>query len=234
MQRVGTLGRWTIKARDLEDAGLGLAQHQVVAAKVASALAATVLAALLSLAVAIGPALVCAAAYVGFVIPSLVVEQRAASNRFRAERAVGTLVEWLEALVAAGRPAESALAALAQRSTGSLLLDRVLRRTADAYALGAPLFRSLAAGSRAAGILSLAAFAEELERSRDLGSGSLTVIRARRDALRAAERAKSLEASSHVEGRLMLVLVLCYLPALMLLVVVPLFIGLLSGLSLSP
>jgi len=33
-----------------------------------------------------------------------------------------------------------------------------------------------------------------------------------------------------VEGRLMLVLVLCYLPALFLLVVIPLFIGLLDGL----
>jgi len=32
-----------------------------------------------------------------------------------------------------------------------------------------------------------------------------------------------------VDAKLMLVLVLCYLPALMLIVVVPLFVGLLSG-----
>ena len=51
-----------------------------------------------------------------------------------------------------------------------------------------------------------------------------------RDRLRASERAKSLDAAGRVEGRLMLVLVLCYLPALMLLVVIPLFLGLLDGL----
>src|SRR5207302_851422 len=56
---------------------------------------------------------------------------------------------------------------------------------------------------------------------------------ARRDAghrLRASERARALDAAGRVEGRLMLVLVLCYLPALMLLVVIPLFVGLLDGL----
>ena len=51
-----------------------------------------------------------------------------------------------------------------------------------------------------------------------------------RERTRAAERARSLEAAGNVEGQLMLVLVLCYLPALMLLVVIPLFLGLLEGL----
>jgi hypothetical protein len=58
------------------------------------------------------------------------------------------------------------------------------------------------------------------------------VLRDHRDRLRASERAKSLDAAGQVEGRLMLVLVLCYLPALMLLVVIPLFRGLLDGYSL--
>jgi len=57
------------------------------------------------------------------------------------------------------------------------------------------------------------------------------VIRERRVALRTVERSRRLEAASQVEGRLMLVLVLCYLPALMALVVIPLFIGLLEGLG---
>jgi len=56
------------------------------------------------------------------------------------------------------------------------------------------------------------------------------VIRDARDAARAAERAASIEAAAKVEGKLMLTLVLCYFPALMLLVVVPLFLTLLNGL----
>jgi hypothetical protein len=105
-----------------------------------------------------------------------------------------------------------------------------LRRAADAYALGAPLFSSLSGAVETDGIDELAKVAAALERSRDLGRGSLAVIRGRREAARAAERAESLEAAAKVEGKLMLTLVLCYLPARMLLVVIPLFLTLLDGL----
>jgi pilus assembly protein TadC len=96
--------------------------------------------------------------------------------------------------------------------------------------LGAPLFRALGAAADAEGIRSLRALAASLERSRDLGRGAIALIRDARDAARAAERTASLELSSQVEGKLMLTLVICYLPALMLLVVIPLFLTLLDGL----
>jgi hypothetical protein len=69
-----------------------------------------------------------------------------------------------------------------------------------------------------------------LERSRDLGQGSLAVVRDARDTARSRRRTRSLEAAAKVEGKLMLTLVLCYLPALLLLVVIPLFLTLLDGL----
>ena len=84
--------------------------------------------------------------------------------------------------------------------------------------------------AEAEGLPRLAAFAAMLERARDLGRGSLQLIREARDGRRADERARAIEAASGVESRLMLVLVLCYLPALFLLVVIPLFIGLVDGL----
>jgi hypothetical protein len=133
--------------------------------------------------------------------------------------------------MAAGRPAETALGLLIVRPTGSVLLDATLRRVSEAYVLGAPLFRTLADHAREEGLAICAGIAEDLERARDLTTGSLAIVRERRIAVRAAERARSLEAAAQVEGKLMLVLVLCYLPALMLLVVIPLFLALLEGLS---
>ncbi|MDP9321260.1 MAG: hypothetical protein M3P16_09220, partial [Chloroflexota bacterium] len=118
----------------------------------------------------------------------------------------------------------------ARTATSSAILDQALHQATDAYALGAPLFRSLGAAAQAEGIGTLLTLATALERSRDLGRGSIAVIRDARDAARAAERAESLEAAAKVEGKLMLTLVLCYLPALMLLVVIPLFLTLLDGL----
>jgi pilus assembly protein TadC len=222
--RRGPLWR-PVDDRDLRQAALARTQTEVVAAKALGLAIGTVAGGSLGSA-----GLAVALAYACFVAPSLVIERRARSRRRDAERALGMLLERIEVLAAAGRPIETAVVALARIPTSAPLLDVALRRAADAYSLGAPLFRSLGAAARAEGIAGLAALALALERSRGLGRGSIAVVRDARDAARAAERAASIEAAAKVEGKLMLTLVLCYLPALMLLVVIPLFLTLLDGL----
>ena len=199
-------------------------------AKFVAGLTGAAAAAALSLIVPIGPVVVVAAAYVGFIAPTLRVDRASADRRAEAERALVTLVEWAEALVASGRPVEGAFVAIAERGVGGRLIDDAVAAAARSYALGAPLFPALAREAAAAGLPALVGIASDLERARDLGRGALVVLRDHRDRLRGSERAKSLDAAGRVEGRLMLVLVLCYLPALMLLVVIPLFLGLLDGL----
>lgn len=224
-------GSWRpVRDADLRHAGIGIDPDRFLALRAGAALAAILAAATISLVVPIGPALIALAAYGGAVAPALLVDARARARRADAEAATVLLVERLDALVSSGRPPETALSLLMRRPTGSSLLDATLRRAADAHVLGAPIFRTLAAHAREEGLATCAAVADDLERARDLGTGSLAVIRERRRSLRAGERARCLEAASQVEGKLMLVLVLCYLPALVLLVVVPLFIGLLEGL----
>lgn len=220
---------WLI-THELSRSGLGWSEIDLIRAKVVAALLAAAVVAVVGLAIPIGPAFVVAGAYAGFVTPTVYVERAASRCRADAERALVALVEWTEALVASGRPVETALVAVAERGVGSVLADAAMAAASRSYALGAPLFRALAHEGSAAGLASLARVAVELERTRDLGRGALTVLRDERDRLRASERARSLDAAGRVEGRLMLVLVLCYLPALMLLVVIPLFIGLLDGL----
>ena len=175
------------------------------------------------------PLLAPVAGYAVFVVPGLVADRRAARALRDAERALVVAVEWIDALVAAGRPAELAVQAVAREGAGATLLDTALRNASTAALLGAPMFRVLALEARAGGLPALAALGDELERSRDLGRGSRVVLRETRDELRRGERARAIDAASRVDAKLMLVLVLCYLPALMLLVVVPLFVGLLSG-----
>jgi tight adherence protein C len=218
--------RWkAVDERDLRQAGLARSHTELIAAKCLATLVGGIVGAALGVAM-----LAAVLAYAGFVAPSIAIERRARSRRRDAERALGPLLERIEALVSAGRPIETAIVALARIPTSSAVLDDALQRAADGYALGAPLFGGLAAAARAEGVGGLAALANALERSRGLGRGSLAVIRDARDAARASERAASIEAASKVEGKLMLTLVLCYLPALMLLVVVPLFLTLMAGL----
>jgi hypothetical protein len=217
-------------SKALTASGLGLAAEQLMAAKIALALVGALLAAVISLLLPIGPLLIAAVAYVGFILPSIVVERRAHLRRREAETATASLVEWAHALVVSGRPVESALVALARRGTGALLVDRVLTRVADLYTLGAPLHVSLIRESTDAGLTSLATFAERLERARELGSGSVGVIEDSREELRSAARERILQSASQVDAKMTLILTLCYLPALALLVVIPLFVTLLAGL----
>jgi tight adherence protein C len=215
---------------DLARSGLGWTESDLVRAKVVGALAGAAFTAAVTLVAPIGPLVVIVAAYAGFILPTIRVDRAAAHRRSEAERALLTLVEWAEALVASGRPVETAFASISERGVGARLIDEALAAALRSYALGAPLFPALAREAESVELRALAGIATDLERARDLGRGALVVLRDHRDRLRGSERAKSLDAAGRVEGRLMLVLVLCYLPALMLLVVIPLFLGLLDGL----
>lgn len=232
-RRIRTPSRLSpVSATELRQAGLSVGPEELLAYKIGCALAAAVLSAALGPILSIGPVVVLAAGYAGWTLPSIVVARRATSALRAAERSTVALIERLSALMAAGRPAESALAALLPRATGSRLLDLTLHDVSSAYMLGAPLFRTLARHATLDGLVTCAAVAADLERARDLGTGSVAIVRERRSALRDLERSRALEAASKVEGKLMLVLVLCYLPALMLIAVIPLFMSLLEGLGM--
>jgi pilus assembly protein TadC len=205
-------------------------KDQLLLARMAGALAGCIAGIGVAVVLGLGILPVPVAGYIGAIAPSLLAERRKARTRRDLERAIITLVEWLHALVASGRPIESAIVSVAERGTGSAPLDALLVRVRRDYTLGVPLADALtraAAESRARGLADLAT---RLERTRDLGRGTLPMLQDLRDELRAAERAQALQAASHVEGKLTLVLTLCYLPALALLVIVPLFVTLLAGL----
>ncbi len=220
-----------VRLDTLAAAGLAGWSETLVLVKLTAAGAGLLVGGLVSLALGAGPLPIALSAYAAFVAPTLVVERRASANRREAERATVIVVERLHALVASGRPLESALVSLGDRASGSALVDAILGGARRDYTLGAPLHASLARHARAAGVQRLDDLAERLERSRALGRGAVTMLADLRDDLREAERRRSLAAASQVEGKLTLVLTLCYLPALALLVVVPLFLTLLSGLS---
>ena len=97
--------------------------------------------------------------------------------------------------------------------------------------LGVPPFDALADVAARERLSALAEIALELGGARRSGRPMLPLLAERREIARLASRARRLEAASRVDGALSLVLVGAYLPALLLLVVVPLFLGLLRSLE---
>jgi Flp pilus assembly protein TadC len=205
-------------------------QDQLVLARIACGLAGAIAGIAMAVTLGIGILPVPALAYVGAIAPSIVADRRRTRERRDIERAVITLVEWLHALVASGRPIEAAVVSVAQRGTGSAPFDALLEQVTRDYTLGVPLADAMARAARDGSTRGLADLAARLERTRDLGRGALPMLQDLRDELRAAERARALQAASHVEGKLTFVLTLCYLPALATLVIIPLFVTLLAGL----
>lgn len=207
-----------------------LVSDPLATSKIAGALAGALVGCLVSAIWSLGPLPVIIPAYAGSVLPSFVAERRSRYQRSEAEHAMVTLVEWLHALVASGRPLETAMASAATRVGGSAMLDTALAAALRDYTLGVPMNAALARHGRALGIAGLIDLASRLERARDLGRGALPLLQDLREELRARERARALAAASQVEGKLTLVLTLCYMPALALLVIIPLFLTLLAGL----
>jgi pilus assembly protein TadC len=205
-------------------------RDQLALARIAFGSAGAIAGIAVAMALGVGILPVPVLAYAGAVAPSILADRRRARDRRAIDRAVITLVEWLHALVASGRPIEAAIVSIAQRGTGSGLLDPLLEDVTRDYTLGVPLADAMARAARDSNARALADLAARVERSRDLGRGALPMLQDLRDELRAAERARALQAASHVEGKLTFVLTLCYLPALAALVIIPLFVTLLAGL----
>jgi pilus assembly protein TadC len=205
-------------------------RDEIGLARIAGALAGALVGMTLAFALGLGMLPIPALVYAGAIAPTIVVDRRRARDRRDIDRAVITLVEWLHALVSSGRPVEAAVVSVAGQGTGSAALDSRLERVRRDYTLGVPLADAIAHVAAESGARGLGELAIRLERARDLGRGALPMLQDLRDELRAAERARALEAASHVEGKLTLVLTLCYLPALALLVIIPLFVTLLAGL----
>ncbi len=180
--------------------------------------------------VPIGAAAVAVFAYGGWIAPAVLVERRAARRRRDAERAAIVLVEWVHALASGGRPPDVAVADAAARASVDASLREPLERVRRDYVLGVPMHAALAREAASSGVVALGELAARLEQARDLGRGSLPLLQDLRDDLRARERSRVLGAAAAVEGKLTAVMTLCYLPALALLVIVPLFVTLLAGL----
>lgn len=214
-----------VDAETLRLAGLAhVSTSELAASKIGTALAAG----LLALLVLGANPLALLAAYAAFVAPTLWVERRAAASVAARNAAVLPFLDRLAAAAAAGATVEQALALGADQAgpLAPLLRDAVRRA-----GLGLSLFEACAEVASAERVDALRDLARELARARRGGRPLRPVLDERREVLRLAHRAARLEAASRVDGSLSLVLVLAYLPALLLLVVVPLFLGLLAALG---
>jgi tight adherence protein C len=183
-----------------------------------------------SLTVGIAQGLTLAVAMGASVVVKLTVARRAAS-RLHAERAAAApaVIDLLSACLLAGLNPYRSLVRVAERSPGALRSE--LRRAAAELVLG----RTPAAAIRAIGertnLDELRAAAVALEAAERWGAPPAEALAARAEALRSRARLRAEAEAGRAAVRLAFPLVFCFLPAFVLLVVVPTMAGALRVLT---
>ncbi len=214
-----------VDSETLRLAGLsGMTVTDLALTKVAAALAGAALA----LALGVPPPVLGLLAFAMFVAPSEWVRRRAAARSAARRDALLPFVERVLALTSSGMTLEHALRRVAETESP---LRSVLAEVSARAELGMSPLDALMELATRERFAELRDIARDLLRARHGGRPLLPVLVERREVLRLGRRARRLEAASRVDGALSLVLVLAYLPALLLLVVVPLFLGLLRALG---
>jgi len=218
-----------VSERDLIRAGFDpqvLTPAEVYAAKVV--LAAAILAVGFALTPLFSAALLVALpiAFVGYVFPTEYLASRAKVRQAQIARELPDFLALVRPL-AAKHGLEHAVAdvadALHEASAGANLLARQIRGAVAAYGTGTDLYAALRDVAAASDIEALDELAAALAQSRKLGKGVGETLGEHERSLRDAERNRLIGAASTVQPKLAAILAGIYLPAFVLLIVVPLF-----------
>ena len=170
-------------------------------------------------------------AVMGWLAPQLQGERRRAGDRAAALGQIQLTMTLLRAQIAMGLGLESALHGLAVSPLVGGPLAQRLRSALAAYGLGRSVERALAHLGRELGSAEIEILARSIAQARRLGVGlEETLARAEFEFESAHER-RVAAAAERAQLRSQLLIVGCFLPAFMAMVLVPLFVGMLQGLG---
>ena len=169
-----------------------------------------------------------AAAWAAFVAPSLYIGRRRARRRAEVLAELPDLVGLLRAFTNAQVPLEQALhlisGQLIQANPGNILAAE-LSLALGQYGLGETIGASLQRMADRVGVDELRTLVAAIAQGKRLGTGMELILRDQELLVRMAQRNRATATASQISTRLMGVLVGVYLPEFVILVMLPLFWG---------
>ena len=181
-----------------------------------------------------GPPAIAAAmllAVMSFLAPRFLAERRLQADRAAALGQVQLAIAQLRAQIAMGVGLESALRAIAFSPLSGPELAERLRSVLAAYGLGRPIEPALAKVGRDLGSAEIEILARSIAQARRLGVGLEDTLARAEFEFSAAHERRVAAAAERAQVRSQLLIVGCYVPAFMAMVLVPLFLGMLQGLG---
>ena len=207
----------------------GLSAREVMAAKVAAALAAAAAGTLLGAAAPgrLGPVLALAAPVAGFLAPDVWLARLAAARARQIRRQLPALLDLLRVTTEAGRSLPAALGSVGERARGPLAAE--WRTVAREVALGVPLEAALARLARRVPLPEIRTLVAALERARRHGAPPAEALAAQARDARFALARRVHEEAARAGPKIQLVVALLLVPSVLLLVAAALAAALLDG-----
>jgi tight adherence protein C len=187
-------------------------------------LVACVLAFLASGALVLAPLLL----WAGHIAPARYLAQRRRQRQDALHRELPQLVSMIRAFTVAGMPLERALHVLSANAQPDNALRQEIRLALGRYGLGSSIEQALQEIGPRTGVDDVATFVGALAQSKRIGSGLEATLRDQELMVRLNQRNRSTARAASVSTKLLAVLGGVYLPEFVILIMVPLFWGIMQ------
>ena len=169
----------------------------------------------------------------GFVAPSLYIDARKASRRARVLAQVPDFIAELRALISSGIGLERALHLLvADRADAAEAgeLGTEIKRALSSYGVGVPVTMALQGASDRLGSAEFESLVLALKQAHRLGSELDAVLGQHESAFRAHRQSRIDGEVAKQEAKAQLIIAVCFLPAFMLLILIPMLMSIMQEL----
>ena len=167
-------------------------------------------------------------AWAGYVAPARYLAGRRRRRQDALQRELPQLISILRAFTLAGMPLERALHILSANSQSDSLLRAEIQRALGRYGLGLSIEQALEEVGARTGVDDVAMFVGAVAQSKRIGSELGATLRDQELMVRMNQRNRSTAQAAAVSTKLLAVLGGIYLPEFVILIVVPLFWGIMQ------
>ncbi len=167
-------------------------------------------------------------AWAGYVAPSRYLSHRRRKRQDSIYRELPEVVSMIRAFVVAGMPLERALHLISSDPGAHGILKNEIRVALGRYGLGVTIEEALQEISQRTGTDEIALFISALAQSKRMGTGLEQTLRDQEIMVRTNQRNRSTAEAARVGTKLLGVLAGVYLPEFVILIMVPLFWGIIQ------
>lgn len=201
---------------------------QFRALKLAGALAGLVLGLLLAIVLGGTALFIPLLAWAGYITPSRYLDHRRQRRKRSIQGELPEVVSMIRAFVVAGMPMERALHLISADAGAPGILKAEIRAALGRYGLGLTIEEALQQIGERTGTDDIALFVSALAQSKRIGSGLEQTLRDQELLVRMNQRNRSTAGAARVGTKLLGVLAGIYLPEFVILIMIPLFSGIIQ------